>query len=76
MGASDGIRALLLPASDFPAGPWALASSFYSMELIGGLMQGLRWVVRDLGTIARDGNLNVILPNRLLDPLDIELLEL
>ena len=32
--------------------------------------------MRDPGAIAKDGDLNVILPNELADPLGIELLEL
>ena len=74
VGALGGVGASLLPASDLP--PWAPASSSCSVGSMGGLTQGLRWVVRDPGAIAKDGGLNMILLNGLADPLGIELLEL
>ena len=75
VGASGGVKTLLLLISDFPDGLWASASLSCSMELNGELTQELRWVVQDSGAIAMRG-LNVILPNGLADPLGMELLKL
>ena len=46
------------------------------MGLAEELTRGLRWVVQDFGAIVKDGDLNVIFPNGLADPLGVELLEL
>ena len=52
VGASRGVEALLLPASDLFAEPWRLASSFCSpMGLAKRLLQGLRQA-QDPGAIA------------------------
>ena len=68
------VRASSLLTSDFFGAP---ASSSYSPGiLVGGLTQGLHRVGRDPGAIAKDGGLNVILPNGLADSLGMELLEL
>ena len=75
--ALGGVRALLLPALDPLAGPWASASLFSSpARLTEVVIRGLWLVARDPGAITKDGGLNVILPNRLADPLGMELLEL
>ena len=74
VGASRGVGTSLLPVLDLP--PWAPASSSCSMGLIERLTQGLRQVVGDSGAIAKDRDLNIILPNGLADPLGMELLEL
>ena len=74
VGALGQIGASLLPASDLLVMP--ASSSCSPRMLAGGLMQGLRRVVRNLGAIAKDGGLNVIFPNGLADPLGMELLEL
>ena len=74
IGALGEIKASLLTALNLPL--WVLASLSCFMGLTGGLTRELYWVVRGLGAIAKDGGLNVILPNGLADPLDIELLEL
>ena len=72
--ASRRIRASSLPALDLSG---VLASLFCSPEMLArGLTQGFCWVVQDLGVIAKDESLNVILPNRLADPLGMELLEM
>ena len=74
VGASGGVEASLLPASDL-----APASSSCSMELTRGLTQGLRRVVRDPGAIAKElqsKKHDAILPNGLVDPLGMEFLKL
>ena len=72
VGVSKKIGALSLPASDF-----APASSSYFPEILAGkLIQGLCRVMWDFRAIVRDWDLNVILSNRLADPLDIKLLKL
>ena len=72
--ALGGIGASLLLASDFSGAP---ASSSCSPGISAkGLTQRLRWVIRNPGTITKDGGLNVILLNRLADLLGMELLEL
>ena len=54
VGALEGIRASLLPASDLLAWLWGLAnSSCFSIRLAGGLLQGFRQA-RDLETIAME----------------------
>ena len=54
VGASRGVGASLLPASDLLAGPWRLTSSSCShVGLVGGLLRGLRWA-RDPGAIAME----------------------
>ena len=75
VGASGGVRALLLPTSDLLPRLWAPTSLFCSIELTGRLTQGLCRMVQDLGAIAMK-SLNVILSNGLADPLNMELLEL
>ena len=51
IGVSEGVRAFLLPASDFFAWLWGLASSFYSLvESAKRLLQGL-CQAKDLGAI-------------------------
>ena len=76
MGASGGVKALLLLALDFLTRPWASASLFCSIKLTERLTQGLCQMVEDPGAIAKDEGLNMIFPNRLADPLNIELLEI
>ena len=52
--ASRRIGASLLLALDLLAGSWAPANSSSSpAESTGVLTRGLRWVVRDLGTITK-----------------------
>ena len=50
---SRRIGASLLPALDLP--PWAPASSSCSMKLTKRLTRGLRWVLRDLRAIVKEG---------------------
>ena len=76
VGTSEEIEASLLPVLDLLAEPLTPASSSCSVGLFGRLMQRLRRVVQDSGVIVRDGVLIVILPNKLADPLDMQLLEL
>ena len=76
METSEGLKTLLLPALDLPTRFSVPARSFYSVRSTGGLTQELHWVVQDPGAIARDRNLNVILPNGLADPLGMEFLKL
>ena len=66
------VGALLLPASDFTP---ASSSCFLGM-LAGGLTQRLRQMMQDLGAIAKNGGLNVILLSGLADLLSMELLKL
>ena len=69
---SKRIEALLLSVLDL-----TLASLSCSPGILAKkLMQELHQVVRDLRIIAKNGSLNVILPNRLADLLDMEFLEL
>ena len=71
VGASERVEASFLPTLDLPGVP---ASSFYSPEMsAGGLKPELRRVVQDLGAIAKDGGLKIILSNGLADPLGMEL---
>ena len=44
IGALGGVRTLLIPASDLLTGLLALARSFCSKRLAGGLTEGLRQV--------------------------------
>ena len=75
--ALGSVGATLLPGLNHLAGPWAPASSSSSpVGLTGVVTQELRRVIRDLGAIAKDGGLNIILPNGLADLLGMELLEL
>ena len=75
--ATGRVKASLLPGLNLLARPWALASSSsFLAESTGVVTQGLRQVAQDLEAIAKDGSLNVILPNGLADPLGMELLEL
>ena len=71
VGVLGEVGALLLPALDFAP----TSSSCFPKMLAGGLTQGLRRVMQDLGAIAMK-SLNVILSNELADLLGIKLLEL
>lgn len=63
MGVSKRIKSLLLTALDLPAGLWALANLFYSLErLAGGLIQKLH-SIWDLRAIIKNRSLNIILLN-------------
>ena len=69
------VKTLLLPILDFLTGPYTLESSSCSLRLTGRLTQELCWVVQDPEAVAIE-DLNVIFPNKLVDPLGMELLEL
>ena len=62
------VKALLLPALDLTSTSLSCSPGM----LAGELTQRLRWVVQNLGAIVIKG-LNMILSNKLADPLDIEL---
>ena len=74
VGALGEIGASLLPASDILGTPVSLS---YSLGISAEIFtQGLHQIVQDPGAIVKNRGLNVIFPNGLADPLDIELLEL
>ena len=73
VGASRGVKTSLLLTSDL-LGASASSSCFPGMSA-GRLTRELCRVVRDARAIAKGGGLNVIFPNRLDDPLDMEFLE-
>ena len=76
IGALGRVGASPLPILDFSTWPWPLANLSYFPV---GLAEKLTWKLQqiwDLRAITKDGNLNVILPNKLADRLDMKLLEL
>ena len=74
VGALGGIGASLLSTSNLSGARMSLSCS--PGMLARRLTQRLRWMVQDLGAIAKDGSLNVIFPNGLADSLSMKLLKL